>query len=814
MARNLEHLELPQWQQALPKRKKPGGGKTPTRDDRNAHGQALLAQAEQIADRLQVRKKTAPQGINPKLIFKLQLHPQGYLDEEELGRMGLRMLAKDAKRVIVVFPNEDLLEELRRRLGVYASGEQYAGLAVIESIAEIAPVDRIGTRLKAEPLLADEIAALDIELWHDGNDQESRQRVSEIASFLKQQKLAVTDSWIGKGLCLLRAKVTASVLPTLLGIDYVKEIERRPRPSFEMLEVAKLDVSQLTIETNVPNDLIGVLIVDSGVMQQHPLIGPALGDAQVFPDRLRERIAESEADGDEKTGGHGTAVGGIAIYHDIGECIATRTFSPSARLFSARVTDGNNEYDEDELLEHQLETAINYFLENYHTVKVINISLGDQKLVYTDGSYQFRLAAAIDELAYKHRDREIVFVISAGNFLPSELEDEDILREYPVYLLDSNEARVISPATAALAITVGGLSYGTGRDRRQYYDQGTEQLVAGERGWPSPFTRIGMGVDGAIKPEVVDYAGDLRFERGRIVGRFIGERPEYAGVPTTAKNFAPPDGRLFRTVAGTSFAAPRVANLAARLFREFPAASSNLIRALITDSARLPSTRPPAFSEKDDWDKDLLRVYGYGQPDFTRARWSDTNETLLMTDGLIDLDSFQVFTIPPLPEEFLTAKGNGYISVTLSFDPPTRHTRGDSYLGVTMEFDLFRNVSPENITDALRVWDREEKENWEDSDIPALKHLKSNDIDLKPGKNLRKSGTLQKGLLRVSTSRWSYDGNPLYLAVICQRKWAPAEITNQRFAVVVSLLHENSEVNIYERVSQQTQISQRVRVRV
>ena len=560
----------------------------------------------------------------------------------------------------------------------------------------------------------------------------------------------------------------------------------------------------------MPDDLIGVLILDSGVMQQHPLLGPALGDAQVFPDRLREHVTGSGEDGDEKTGGHGTAVGGIAIYHDISECIATRTFTPTAQLFSARVTDSNNEYDEDELLEHQLDLAINYFLENYPTVKVINISLGDQKLVYMDGSYQFRLAAAIDELAYKHRDREIVFVISAGNFFPTEMEEEDVLREYPAYLLKSDGARVISPATAALTITVGGLSYGPGRDRHQYHDRGTERLVAGEKDWPSPFTRIGPGVDGAVKPELVDYAGDLRFERGRILTNRL---PDYAGVPTTAKNFAPPDGRLFRTVAGTSFAAPRVANLAARLFREFPTASSNLIRALIADSARLPTNRPPAFSEKDGWEKDLLRVYGYGQPDFTRARWSDTNETLLMTDGLIDLDSFQIFTLPSLPEEFLTAKGSGYICVTLAFDPPTRHTRGDSYLGVTMEFDLFRNVSPENIADALRVWDREEKENWEDSDIPALKHIKSNEIDLKPGKNLRKCGTLQKGLLRVSKASWRYDGNPLYLAVICQRRWALAETTNQRFAVVVSLLHENSEVNIYERVSQQTQISQRVRVK-
>lgn len=813
MARNLEHLELPQWQQALPRRKR-RGPKPPERGDRQAHGQTLLSQAEQLANQLQSRRQTSPRGINPKFIFKLQLHQNGSIDEEQLRQMGLRLLAKDTKRVIVVFPDEESLAELQRRLRSYAREEQYAGLAVIEAIEEIIPEDRIGLRLKEAPLSAEETAHLDIELWHSGNQQESRQRIDEIAGFLERQNLKVTDSWIGESLCLVRAKVTANILPALLGIDYIKEIDRRPSPSFEMLEVARLDISQLEIETTIPDNLVGVLIVDSGVMQQHPLIAPALGDAQVFPGRLHDRINENASDGDERTGGHGTAVAGIALYNDVGECMAARSFRASARLFSARVTDENNEYDEEELLEHQLTRAVEYFLDNYPLVKVVNISLGDLKLVYSDGSYQFRLAAAIDELAYKHRDREIVFVISAGNYFPSNLEDEEILREYPAYLLNTDESRVINPATAALAITVGGLSYGTGRDRNQYFEQGTEQLVAGEKGWPSPFTRTGWGVDGAIKPEVVDYAGDLRFERGRIKGRFLGEQPEYAGLPTTAKNFAPPTGRLFRTVAGTSFAAPRVANLAARLFKEFPTASSNLIRALIADSARLPVSRPPAFSEKESWDKELLRVYGYGQPDFTRARWSDENETLLLTDGLIDLDSFQIFTIPALPQEFLTARGNGYISATLAFDPPTRHTRGDSYLGITMDFDIFRNVTPEDIAESLRAWDSEEKKNWEDSDIPALNHRKANQLNLKPGKNVRKAGTLQRGIIRVSSTLWQYDGNPMYVAVTCQRKWAPVEIQRQRFALVVSLLHDNPEVDIYARVSEQTQISQRVRVRV
>lgn len=485
-----------------------------------------------------------------------------------------------------------------------------------------------------------------------------------------------------------------------------------------------------------------------------------------------------------------------------------RDFIPSARLFSARVTDDDNRYDEDELVERQLERAVKYFLDNYPQAKVVNISLGDARLVYSENNYQFRFAAAVDELAYRYRDRDVVFVISAGNFWPQHLSDEEVVEQYPTYLVSSNEARVIDPATSALALTVGGLSYGEGRGI--YGRESTNRLVAAERGWPSPFTRTGWGVDGAIKPDVVDFAGDVRFERGRI----LAEYPTYAGLPTTAKAFAPPEGRLFRTVSGTSFAAPRVANLAARLFGELPSASSNTIRALIANSARVPGSRPPYLHDSEIWDEDLLRVYGYGQPDFARARFSSENDILLLTEGNLEVDSFEIYEVPSLPEEFLTTSGCGYISVTLAFDPPTRHTRMDSYLGNTMEFVLFRNVSPEEIANAIRRLESEERKNLESTPtVGNLRRDRPNRVDLKPGVNRRKKGTLQRGVSKISRSNWNYNGGPLHLAVICQRKWAPIEITHQRFSVVVSLWHDNPAVNLYAHVRQQARISQRVRVR-
>ena len=543
-------------------------------------------------------------------------------------------------------------------------------------------------------------------------------------------------------------------------------------------------------------------------MQGHPALGPVLGDAQVFPDRLRSRVTGGAEDGDVRNGGHGTAVAGIAVYSDVGRCIEERSFVPHARLFSARVTDDNNEYDDEELIEHQLEEAVRYFLENYPQVRIINLSLGNDQSVYSDNHYQFRFAAVVDELAYRYSDRDVLFVVSAGNFWPPHLSDEEVLQQFPEYLTGPEETRIIDPATSALSLTVGGLSYGTGGALGTTADSSISRLVAGERGWPSPFTRTGWGVDGSVKPDVVDFAGDSRFEHGRVQAL-----PAHAGLPTTAKAFAPPEGRLFRTVSGTSYAAPRVANLAARLFGEFPDASSNLVRALIADSARVPGDRPAHFSDKEIWHDDVLRVYGYGQPDFSRARWSSDNEVLLLAEDSLELDTFQIFTVPSLPAEFLSTSGCGYLSVTLAFDPITRHTRMDSYLGTTMEFALFRNVAPDNVADAIRRLGEEDREGLEE--VPTLGRLgnqRPSRVELRPGVNKRKKGTLQRGIARIARANWNYDGGPLQLAVICQRKWAPIDITHQRFALVVSLWHDDPTVDLYAHVRQQTRLSQRVRI--
>jgi len=288
---------------------------------------------------------------------------------------------------------------------------------------------------------------------------------------------------------------------------------------------------------------------------------------------------------------------------------------------------------------------------------------------------------------------------------------------------------------------------------------------------------------------------------------------------TLAKNYS---GSMFRAYCGTSFAAPRVANIAAQLFTQFPNATSNLIRALIVNSAILPNEIPHLFQAKDDKDKKQLQkqlqIYGYGQPDLFRAKYSAENYVVLLEDDVqIPVGSFQIFEIPPLPEDYLRTEGTRILSISLAFDPPTRPTRGDSYLGLTMEFNLFKNIDKESIIGAfVKASKGTSTEEFTEISLEQLKQQhpgKGITVDLSPGSRLRNKGCLQRGQVKISSKARGFD-QPLYLVLSCTRKWVKQEeIDMQRYALVVSISHSNPEVDLYNQIKLRTQISQRIRIR-
>jgi len=811
MARDLDHLELRRIQNELP-RKKHGGGSTFKRDNVRRHGRKLLSDADSIAES---HRRPRPAGISPTLVFRIRFEGKHTIDDDQLAGMGLQVISRSADKAVVVFASDDELTEFRRHMGEYAGiipeGHKYGHIGSISELVPLPPEDRIGPLLHDEPISEDGLTPLDIEIMHPGDRQKCQEYIAELTHLAEAEGCRLTDRYIGDSLCIVRGQVNSRFLDAVLDIDYVMEVDRRPKPTFDPALLYQTGLTDLGNIEDVPDDAPGIVVLDSGVMSNHPLIRPALGDAEVFPPRMRAKITGGAEDGDTADGGHGTKVCGIAIYGDVEACIRTGEFQPKVRLYSGRVLDDNCEYDDESLVETQLEEAIDYFISNYPECKVINLSLGDEKLYYRPGQKQFRLASKIDELALKYKDQNIVFTVSAGNYRYQPANPEDLKTEYPNYLLDNADARIIDPATSAIALTVGSLSLGNVPFDAQRYPEDVCISIADTVKYPSPFTRTGLGPDGIIKPEVVEFGGDYALNR-RNPNRHTDPG---LGRPTLGRDFAPPESRLFTTGIGTSYSSPSVANIAARLFDRFPGATSNLIRALIVDSARIPNARPTRLRGKPT-DLDVVRVYGYGQPNFESAAFSDESEVLLIAEDILPLDNFHLYEIPPLPPEFMELDGDRYLSVTLAFDPPTRHTRGDYYCGVGMDFWGFRNIGLDEVRSLFADWDHlGEGHGFEMFEMTRSRLPGRNKIEFEPKSGIRNKGTIQRGVKKIGNG-WTYDDNRMILSVAClKRPWLQPELyESQRYALVVSIRHSGEDIDLYNRIRQHTRVAEKIRVRL
>ena len=140
----------------------------------------------------------------------------------------------------------------------------------------------------------------------------------------------------------------------------------------------------------------------------------------------------------------------------------------------------------------------------------------------------------------------------AGNSADAHVQD------YPRYLLD-DPARIIEPATGAIVLTVGALAHAAAVPPGAAGNSVAFRPIAKVE-QPSRFTRCGPGLGGAIKPELCEFGGNRAYDGLMRRVRDIRE----LGIVSMNRKYVQ---RLFTTDVGTSFAALRVAHVAAR--REF-----------------------------------------------------------------------------------------------------------------------------------------------------------------------------------------------------------------------------------------------------
>lgn len=545
----------------------------------------------------------------------------------------------------------------------------------------------------------------------------------------------------------------------------VSEIDEVVGLSSDLDEEGTLEIEVIAPDGNSPE--IGV--IDSGIMEGHKYISPA----------IIEGNSKSYIEGDVSTadyvknGGHGTRVAG-AILYPYGISSVEQPYQLPCFVRNLRVLDKNN------TLTHKLPAELmKEIVDDNEDCKIFNLSINSN--VASRLKHMSSWAATIDSLV---NQKKVVFLISAGN-----ITKDDIRHylgnglNYPDFL-EEPFCRIANPAQSSFAITVGSVNHASFDD--------ADCLSLGIEDEVSPFSRIGTGIWGMIKPDVVEYGGGLTVSKtGNIVSGKKAISPEL--IRSTLNG----GSAVGNDIVGTSFATPKVSHIVAQLLKLYPDEDVNLLRALVVQGARLPNN----FFENPT--SKSIRHFGYGIPSLERVTKNTHQRVTFYNVGEIRAEEGHIYSLN-IPE-FLRSPVEEYdilIEVTLSYTTRVRRTRQrtKSYLSSWLDwtsskvgesFQDFRDYVLKEIEEDDTIYDKDVRNgmsgwNWK---------IKSDSRGSVDGIS-RTNSTVQKDWTTIKSHELP---NDISFAVRGHKGW-DKENDEISYSLVVSIEVLNSNLEIYEAI--------------
>ncbi|MDZ4785585.1 MAG: S8 family peptidase [bacterium] len=767
----------------------------------------LKAHAQKLSnDLLEAIKQSGDQSFSDKDNHILKINYSGSLSFNNLEHHGVEFVSHEDKQICIVCSSKDGLDTFidhLQRLGSNDADITYKqALESLEGIDNWTIEDRKSWAIQHKGLPITETFKLDIELWPvcTSNHPKRIQLYTNFERWLTDNQIRRIDRINQDSLLMYRIEVNQSQAQLILNHRDIRLVDLLPQTgiSYHQLNV---DIAQIPQNLPMPSaDAARVCILDSGINSNHPLLKTAVAESESY-------VQGQDIDDDA---GHGTAVAGIALYGDVEGCTANNFWEPQFWLFNGKILyrdphSGEACFDE-KTIEKTIIEAVNYFAEE-HGCRIFNLSIGNRNAPY-DGRHVRGIAYVLDTLARKHN---VLFVVSAGNFNGSEeppIPEQSWRDEYPRYLID-NASVIIDPAPALNALTVGSLARHNATVNSQRRPDEINELSPASENQPSPFTRHGPSVKGALKPELMAYGGNLA---SPIIPEGRQWRPDIRGLGVLTMNHDFVGNTLLKEISGTSFAAPYVTHLAGRLLNEYPEASANLLRALLVNHAKLPHECINIFSEEakkqygnatETKNRELVReIAGYGSVDEDILFRSSENSVVLIAEDSIENDAYQFYELP-LPEKFLRSnRAIREIRVTLAYSPVVRTTRMD-YTATKINYRLVKGNSLDEIQRSFN----HETQNETDS--------RSDDVDGKRriiSTKIRDKGTVQSSIWMLK----QLNPNEKWFVVVTRqdRDWGVSlSLEQENYALVITVTDkENQEAQLYTQIKQR--IQERVRIQV
>ena len=531
------------------------------------------------------------------------------------------------------------------------------------------------------------------------------------------------------------------------------------------------------IEILPPNgDAVKVCVIDSGIQESHRLIEPALDSAN----------SRSYVDGDISTAdlveksGHGTKVAGAVLYPK--SIPKTGQIQLEHFVQNARILNADNKLPPNKFEPKLMEEIVS----DYFDTKIFNLSVA-ANFSYL-GTHMPAWAASIDKLIHEN---DILFIISAGNLYTSSnwnrslgiKEHIEAGRSYPEYL-DGTGSKIANPGVSYFALTVGSIA------KEDFEDDDYKSLAGKDR--ISPFSRTGLGLWNCIKPDVVEFGGD--FAKNKLSTELVTNdviSPELVNSTLYGASAIGKDD------CGTSYSAPKVSYIAAKLQAEHPNESAQMYRALIVQSARLPEHcfHNPTFND--------FTYYGYGIPDANRALNNSQSRITFIQSGKVKPKMADIYRVG-IPNE-LRGEAKDFrilVEITLAFTAKTRITRkkSHSYLSNWLEwktsnynerFSSFRNRTIEY----LEADDENTEIEGVDETAEVIKWvIRENSAWAANGIN-RNNSTIQKSWAIIEPRQFAEEFS---LAIIGHSGWDKNLENETDYSLCVSFEVLDAELNIYE----------------
>lgn len=427
-------------------------------------------------------------------------------------------------------------------------------------------------------------------------------------------------------------------------------------------------------------DAPAVCVMDTGINRGHPLLAPGLAASDCHACEPAWLVDDHD--------GHGTEMGGVALYGDLAAALESNgQVEVGHHLESVKILPpGNNSPPElYGSITAEGTGRAEVAAPRRNRCFAIAVTTGEGR----DRGQPSSWSAKVDELASGAfegaggaRNRRL-YLVSAGNLRNPDVEHLDRSDLEPVH----------DPAQAWNALTVGACTHKTVLEGEAY--RGWNAVASAGDLSPWSTTSVTFAATWPIKPDVV-------FEGGNAVASATGEVLSCDALSLLTTNWKPAESH-FTVASGTSPATAQAARLAARIAAGYSQLWPETVRALIVHSAEwTPAMKGHLRGAKDSKGKRvrLVRRYGFGVPQESRALHSAKDSLTLIAQASIrpfdggGLNEMNIHALP-WPKEVLEQLGEASVRmrVTLSyFVDPNPGRRGwrkrHSYQSHGLRFDV------------------------------------------------------------------------------------------------------------------------------